>query len=116
MAVTLDAVQTALQGVIDPNTRKDLLSSKSARNIKIDGGTVSLDVELGYPAKTQVEPIRKLVEAALGAVPGVTAVKASVAVRIVPHEVQRGVKLIPGVKNIIAVASGKVAWASPPPP
>ena len=107
MAVTLEAVQAALQVVIDPNTRKDLFTSQSARNIKIDGGTVSLNVELGYPGKTQLEPIRKLVEAALSAVPGVAAVKAAVSVRIVPHEVQRGVKLIPGVKNIIAVASGK---------
>ena len=107
MAVTLEAVQAALQVVIDPNTRKDLFTSQSARNIKIDGGTVSLNVELGYPGKTQLEPIRKLVEAALSAVPGVVAVKATVSVRIVPHEVQRGVKLIPGVKNIIAVASGK---------
>jgi len=68
---------------------------------------VALDIELGYPAKTQIEPIRKTVSARLRAIPGVDAVKINVASRIVSHAVQRGVKLIPGVKNIVAVASGK---------
>jgi len=108
MAVTVEQIQAALAGVVDPNTRADLASSKAARNIRVDDkGAVSLDVELGYPAKTQLEPMRARVETALKAVPGVSAVSAAVTVKIVPHEVQRGVKLIPGVKNIIAVASGK---------
>ena len=107
MAVTVEQVETAIKAVIDTNTGKDLVSSKSARNIRVDGGSVSLDVELGYPAKTQLEPMRLRVEQALGAVPGVTAVKVNVTSRVVPHGVQSGVKLIPGVKNIIAVASGK---------
>jgi len=108
MAVTVEQIQAALAGVVDPNTRTDLMSSKAARNIRVDDkGAVSLDVELGYPAKTQLEPMRGMVVAALKAVPGVSAVNAAVTVKIVPHEVQRGVKLIPGVKNIIAVASGK---------
>src|SRR5487761_2364982 len=71
------------------------------------GADVSLDVELGYPAKTQFELIRKLVQAKLGAIPGVGKVTVNVASKIVSHSVQRGVKLIPEVKNIIAVASGK---------
>ncbi len=68
---------------------------------------MSLDVELGYPAKTQFELIRKLVQAKLGAIPGAGKVTVNVASKIVSHSVQRGVKLIPEVKNIIAVASGK---------
>jgi ATP-binding protein involved in chromosome partitioning len=107
MAVTVEQVQAALKDIVDPNTGKDLMSSKSARNIRVDGGAVSLEVELGYPAKTQIEPIRSEVESKLGALAGVSSVKAAVTSRIVPHGVQGGVKLIPGVKNIIAVASGK---------
>ena len=107
MAVTIEQVETALRSVIDANTGKDLIDSKSARNICVDGGAVSLQVELGYPARTQLDPMRKRVEEALAAVPGVTSVKVAVASRIVPHGVQGGVKLIAGVKNIIAVASGK---------
>lgn len=107
MAVTLEAVQAALQSVLDPNTGKDFLSSKVARNIRIDGDRVSLDIELGYPARSQKDGIRNAVIAALSAIPGVGNVSAHVYSKIVAHAVQRGVKLLPGVKNIIAVASGK---------
>ena len=107
MAITEQQVQTALKEIIDPNTGKDYVTGKEARNIKIDGDNVSLDILLGYPAKTQVEPIRKQVVAKLRTIPGVGGVTANVTIKIVSHAVQRGVKLIPGVKNIIAVASGK---------
>ena len=107
MAITEQQVQSALQELVDPNTGKDYITGKAAKNIKVDGDNVSLDVLLGYPARTQVEPIRKQVVGRLKSIPGVGSVTANVTVKIVPHAVQRGVKLIPGVKNIIAVASGK---------
>jgi ATP-binding protein involved in chromosome partitioning len=107
MPATQEQIHAALAEVVDPNTGKDFSSTKSARNVRIENGAVSLDVELGYPARTQIEPIRKLVSAKLRTVPGVDSVKVNVAIKIVPHAVQRGVKLVPGVKNIVAVASGK---------
>ncbi|MBI3053748.1 MAG: iron-sulfur cluster carrier protein ApbC [Betaproteobacteria bacterium] len=107
MAITVQQVQAALKEITDPNTGKDYVTGKEARNIKVDGDNVSLDILLGYPAKTQVEPIRKQVVAKLKAIPGIGSVTANVTIKIVSHAVQRGVKLIPGVKNIIAVASGK---------
>ncbi len=107
MSVSELQIQTALKEITDPNTEKDFIATKSARNIKVNGSDVSLDVELGYPAKTQVELIRKMVLAKLGAIAGVGKVTVNVASKIVSHSVQRGVKLIPEVKNIIAVASGK---------
>jgi len=107
MAVTEQQVQEALKQLVDPNTRKDYVTSKSAKNIKIDGDKVSVDVLLGYPAKSQIEPIRKEVAAALKSIPGVGSVTVNVTMKIVSHAVQRGVKLVPGIRNIIAVASGK---------
>jgi ATP-binding protein involved in chromosome partitioning len=107
MSLSENTLQEALKSVIDPNTGKDLVTTRSAKNIKIDGNDVSLDVELGYPAKSQIDLIRKMVIDALKAVPGVGNVSANVYQKIVSHAVQKGVKLIPGVKNIIAVASGK---------
>src|SRR5256885_13895154 len=107
MPVTQEQVHGALKEVLDPNTGKDFFATKSARNIKVEGGSVSLDVELGYPAKTQLDPIRKLIAGKLRGIPGVSAVNVSVTSKIVSHTVQRGVKLIPGVKNIVAIASGK---------
>ncbi|OGT20779.1 MAG: ATP-binding protein [Gallionellales bacterium RIFOXYB12_FULL_54_9] len=101
-------VQSALKSLIDPNTRKDFVSGKSLKNIKISGSDVSLDILLGYPAKSVWDEIRAMVEVHLKAVlPGVGAVTVNVSSKVVPHAVQRGVKLVDGVKNIIAVASGK---------
>ncbi len=107
MSVSELQVQTALKEIIDPNTDKDFIATRSARNIKVSGSDVSLDVELGYPARTQIELIRKMVQTKLGSIAGVGKVTVNVASKIVSHSVQRGVKLIPEVKNIIAVASGK---------
>ena len=107
MTVTVQDVSAALQAIVDPNTGKDLVAGKSARNIRVDGGDVAVDVELGYPARTQVDPIRRQVVAALRGLPGVANVSANVYQKIQPHTAQRGVKLLPNVKNIIAVASGK---------
>jgi ATP-binding protein involved in chromosome partitioning len=107
MAVSELQVQTALKEIIDPNTKKDFIASKSAKNIKIEGDDVSLDLVLGYPAKSVIEDIRKLVADKLKTIPGIGNVTVNVSSRIVSHSAQRGVKLIPGVKNIIAVASGK---------
>jgi ATP-binding protein involved in chromosome partitioning len=107
MSITLETVRDALSAVVDPNTGKDFIATKSAKNIKIDGANVSLDIELGYPAKSQIEPLRAAVTAALNALPGVGQVNANVYVKIVAHAAQGGVKLLPNVRNIIAVASGK---------
>ncbi|MFZ6755155.1 iron-sulfur cluster carrier protein ApbC [Undibacterium sp. Dicai25W] len=107
MTLTVEDVKQALSQVIDPNTNKDFVTSKSAKNIKLTGADITLDVELGYPARSQFALIRDLVIAALQSLPGVAKIDVHVSSKIVAHEVQRGVKLMPNVKNIIAVASGK---------
>jgi len=107
MTVTVQDVSEALQAIVDPNTGKDLIASKSARNIRVDGADVAVDVELGYPARSQIDLIRRQVVAALRALPGVANVGANVYQKIQTHAAQRGVKLLPNVKNIIAIASGK---------
>ncbi len=107
MALSEADVRSALSAVVDPNTGKDLIAGKSAKNIRVEAGAISVDVELGYPARSQIEPIRRQVIATLRALPGAGNVSANVYQRIIAHAVQRGVKLMPNVKNIIAVASGK---------
>ncbi|MEG1831965.1 MAG: iron-sulfur cluster carrier protein ApbC, partial [Burkholderiaceae bacterium] len=106
MSITVEAATAALKTVIDPNTGRDLVSSRSARNIRVDGADVSVDVELGYPAASQIAGLRKAVIAALKGA-GADNVSANVQQKIVAHTVQRGVKVMPNVKNIIAVSSGK---------
>jgi ATP-binding protein involved in chromosome partitioning len=107
MAVTQEAVLAALKNFIDPNTQKDYVSTRALKNLKVEDGQVSFDIELGYPARTQLETIRLAVVDAAQAVPGVAGVTANVTVKIVAHAVQRNLKPLPNIKNIIAVASGK---------
>ncbi len=107
MSLDQQTVTEALRAVIDPNTGKDLVTMRCVRNLVVDGGAVSLDIELGYPARSQHEPIRAAVSAALRALPGVSRTDVRVSSKVSAHAVQQGVKLLPGVRNIIAVASGK---------
>ena len=106
MNITVERAQQALQGVVDPNTGKDLIASRSARNVRVDGGNVSVDIELGYPAASQIELIRRSAIDALKSA-GAANVSANVTTKIVAHTVQRGLKVMPNVKNIVAIASGK---------
>ena len=64
-------IQNALKEVIDPNTGKDFISSKSAKNIKLDGNNVSLDIVLSYPAKSQFSLIQGMVQAQLKTLTGI---------------------------------------------
>jgi ATP-binding protein involved in chromosome partitioning len=107
MSINEQSIQAALKTVVDANTGKDLVSSRSVKNIRVSGSDVSLDVELGYPAKSQIEGLRAAVIKQLKTLPGIGNISANVFSMVVTHAVQKGVKLIPGVKNIIAVASGK---------
>ena len=107
MSITAEDVKAALTAVIDPNTQKDFVSSKTVKNIKIDGGDVALDVELGYPAKSQFALIGADVTARCRRCPASARSAVNVHSKIISHTVQRGLKLMPNVKNIIAVASGK---------
>jgi ATP-binding protein involved in chromosome partitioning len=104
---TPDQLLQALQTVVDPNTGTDFVSTKALKNLQVSGGDVAFDVELGYPAKSQIPALRRALIAAAKGVAGVENVSANVTQKIVAHAAQRGVALLPQVKNIIAVASGK---------
>jgi ATP-binding protein involved in chromosome partitioning len=97
----------ALKTLIDPNTGKDWVTGRCVRTLTCTDGQVRVEIELPYPAKSQWDSLREAVEKTLLAVPGVVSVQASVTSKIVAHAVQHGVKLLPGVRNIVAVASGK---------
>ncbi|OYT90224.1 MAG: Fe-S-binding ATPase [Burkholderiales bacterium PBB3] len=107
MAVSEQQILSALQGVVDPNTGRDFVTSKCVRNVSVSEGDVSFDVELGYPAKSQIAGFRKALVDAAKTVAGVDNVSVQITTKVLAHAVQRGVQLLPGVKNIVAVASGK---------
>src|SRR5689334_11249299 len=107
MPTTDQDVLAALSELIDPVTQRNYVESKSVKNVKVEGDRVSLDVALGYPARGVIEKVRGQVSERLAKLPGIAHASVNVHSKVVAHAVQRGVKLVPGVKNIIAVASGK---------
>ncbi len=104
--VSQQAVEAALKEVIDPNLDQDLVSAKCVKNIKIDGGKVTVDIVLGYPAKGYAAELAAMLKEKVKAA-GAADATINISSNIVSHGVQKGVKPIDGVKNIIAVASGK---------
>jgi ATP-binding protein involved in chromosome partitioning len=102
----LEQVNAVLAGIIDPNTGTDLVSARAVRKAAVDGGTVRVLVELGYPAASQTGPLRARIVQDLQAA-GAARVEVEVTWKIVAHTVQRGLKVMPNVRNIIAIASGK---------
>ena len=107
MSLSEQSVTDAIKTFVDPNTGRDFVSGRQVKNLRVDAGDVAFDIELGYPAKSQVAGIRKALIAAVRTLPGVENVSVNVATKIIPHAVQRGVQLLPKVKNVVAVASGK---------
>lgn len=106
--ISVDQVQEKLKQVIDPNTKKDFVTSKSIKNIKVDdNNNVFVEISLGYPAQSVLLDLRDLIINALKSLDNVGETTVNIFSKITSHEVQRNVKLLGGVKNTIAIASGK---------
>lgn len=100
-SMTREAIEAKLKQIIDPHTGVDLLTGNNIGTIGATAGTVSVNVVLGYPAKSFEAEMQQLVLAQL------PEAEVTVTSNTVAHEVQEGVKPLQGVKNIIAIASGK---------
>lgn len=100
-------VEDLLKTVVDPNHELDLVSAKSVKAILIEEGRLTVKLELGYPAKSYLPVLTQEVERRLKTLPGVGDVYVEASVKIISHAVQQGLKPLPNVRNIIAVASGK---------
>lgn len=107
MSTSDSTLLAALGEQIDPNTGKSYASAKAIKSAHIEAGRASVTVELGYPAASQFALVAAQLEAAARALPGIEAAAVAVSSRVVAHAVQGNVKLMKGVKNIIAISSGK---------
>jgi len=108
MTVSQAALLDALQQVIDPHTAQPYTAARQLKNLQLGAdGAVAFEIELGYPAASQHAAIQAALTEAARRVPGVGTVNIRVSTRVIAHQVQRGVQLLPGVANIIAVSSGK---------
>ncbi|WP_295587062.1 iron-sulfur cluster carrier protein ApbC [uncultured Lamprocystis sp.] len=105
--VTKELVETAIKGYVEPHLKRDLIAAGTVKGIEIEGGQVKVKVVLGFPAKGIQQTLADGIKERIMAVPGVTAAAVDVSWEIKAHSVQKSLKPIDNVKNIIAVASGK---------
>ncbi len=91
-------------GLDSPET---YVTAEHVKSLRLREGQVLADVEVGYPCLSQVESIRLAIETHLLTLPEVKGVQLNIKVAVVPHKIRHGLQLMPGVKNIIAVASCK---------
>jgi ATP-binding protein involved in chromosome partitioning len=105
--LTKEQIEASIKEYIEPHLGSDLVSAKAIKDIAIDGGKVKVDVVLGFPAKGVQQAIADAVKARVESVDGVSSAEVSVGWKVVAHSVQKSLKPIDNIKNIIAVASGK---------
>ena len=104
--LTKEQVEAALTQIQDPYIGKDLVASNTVKNIEIDGGNVNVSVELGYPAKGIKDDVATEIEEKIREA-GAENVEANVSWSIEARSVQKSLKPLENIKNVIAVASGK---------
>jgi ATP-binding protein involved in chromosome partitioning len=107
MSANRAAIEAAIKQYVDPYMDKDLVSAGAVKNVAIDGNKATVVIQLGFPNAGYRDELVATLTERIRKVEGVSDVAINVNTNIVSHTVQKGVKPIPGVKNIIAVASGK---------
>lgn len=100
-------IETAVAAYTDRYLGKNLVESKSLREVSVTDGCATLDIVMGYPCSGYVDELRAAIEPLVLAVEGIERTEINISSRIIAHSVQHGVKRLENVKNIIAVASGK---------
>ncbi len=106
-AVTRKAVEACLRQFTDPHLNQDPVSSGCLREVDIQGGKLTVRLELGYAAGLFRNGWAQMLQMALEGLDGIDSARVQVDVVIEPHKAQEQVSALAGVKNIIAVASGK---------
>jgi ATP-binding protein involved in chromosome partitioning len=105
--VTREEVLASLGSVVDPDLHKDIVSLGFVKNLHIDGGRVSFDIELTTPACPVKEKIEGECRAKVAALAGVTEVRVKMTSNVRGPSGQAKGPILTGVKNVVAVASGK---------
>ncbi|MDJ0618910.1 MAG: Mrp/NBP35 family ATP-binding protein [Calothrix sp. MO_192.B10] len=101
------SVLSVLRPVQDPELRKSLVELNMIRNVKVDGGQVSFTLVLTTPACPLREFIVEDCQKAVKQLPGVTDVAVEVTAETPQQKSLPDRTGVPGIKNIIAISSGK---------
>lgn len=106
MPPTQAEVLDALKAVMDPDLHRDIVSLGFVKNVVVAGGDVSLTVELTTPACPVRDELRAQCEHAVSQLPGVNRVEVEMTARVRERHQQQE-DLMPGVRQCVAIASGK---------
>jgi ATP-binding protein involved in chromosome partitioning len=107
MSVSKEQIESAIKEYIDPYLEKDLVTAGAVKDTAIDGDKVKVKVVLGYPAYGYVDKLTEQLKSRIEKVDGVASAEIDVSWEIASHSVQGGMNPLEGIKNVIAVASGK---------
>lgn len=115
MSVTREDILAALSRIADPVAGGDIVRSGLVRALTVEGGTVRFVMEITPDQAEAMRPVHDAAEAALRALPGVSAVQIAMTAHnapkpppeLKPRPSATGPQAVPGVRRIIAVASGK---------
>jgi ATP-binding protein involved in chromosome partitioning len=105
--ITEQAVLSALATIQDPDLRRDIVSLGFVKGLRIDGGTVAFAIELTTPACPVRDQMEEQAHRAVLSLPGVKAVDLTMTSQVRATRSEQKDKLLPLVKNIVPVASGK---------
>ena len=103
----VNAVRAALDAYIDPYLGENLGTAQAVREVRADGGGYRAQIVLGYPVGGYRDELAAALTAALAAVGIAAPLAIELEAAIGAHAVQRGLKPLGEIKNIVAVASGK---------
>jgi ATP-binding protein involved in chromosome partitioning len=107
MSVDKARIETALKSFTDPYLGTDVVTAGMLKEITGDDAGVTLHLEAGFPLKRYGETLKQALLQAVAPVCGSTPVNIVIESKVIARAVQKGVKTLPGVRNTIAVASGK---------
>ncbi len=107
MSVTREQVEIAIRGYVDPYLDEDLVTAKCVKGVHVEGDRVAVDIQLGFPAGGYRDRLATEIKGRVETVRGVASATVEVSWKVVTHEVQKGLKPMENVHNVIAVASGK---------
>ena len=107
MSVSKEQIEAAIKEYIDPYLEKDLVTAGAIKDTAIDGDKVKVKVVLGYPAYGYVDKLADQLKSRIEKIDGVASADIDTSWEIASHSVQGGMNPLEGIKNVIAVASGK---------
>lgn len=105
--ISRETIDSAIREYRDPYLNEDLFALDAVKSVEIDGDAVTVQVELHYPSEGIAGGLRQIVGNAIENVPGVSSATVNTRQSIRAYRAQKDIQSIAGVKNIIAVASGK---------